>query len=184
MNHRLFRLLFSALALAAGGALARAEIEHLTLQEIVAKTDNVIYGTITAKKVIRIDHPIDGPELYFTRLTIEGKSLRDDKPLTVDVWFGGGFIDATHGVWNSEAPKVDDQKIGNRVMAFYKWADNLGGDLSGNALYAWHGGLYRTFEAPKGVIVQGRGATYAVAQNVTLSDLRAQIAELAKNRAK
>lgn len=162
----------------------QAEIARLSLPQMVAKTDNVIYGTITGKKVIRIDHPKDGPELYFTSLTIEGNSLRDGKPLTVTVWFGGGFVDATHGVWNSEAPKTDDQKIGNKVVAFYKWTDNLGGDLAGNALYAWHGGLFRTFETQKGVIVQGRGAGYAVPQNLTLTDLRAEVAKLARPAAK
>jgi hypothetical protein len=93
-----------------------------------------------------------------------------------------GFVDATHGVWNSEAPKTDDQKVGNRVVAFYKWTDNMGGGQSGNALFAWHGGLYRTFEAPKGVIVQGRGAGYAVPQNLTLEDLRSRIVQAAKSR--
>jgi hypothetical protein len=184
MTSRTLHRWLPAVALLSIAAIARAEIERLTLPQMVAKTDDVIYGTITDKKVIRIDHPKDGPELYFTSLTIEGKSLRDDKPLTVTVWFGGGFVDATHGVWNSEAPKTDDQKIGNKVVAFYKWADNLGGDLSGNALYAWHGGLFRTFDAPKGAIVQGRGSGYAIPQNVTLTDLRAQVVELAKNRAK
>jgi len=183
MRSRL-KLLLPLLALASAPSFARAEIERLTLPQIVEKSDDVIYGTITARKVIRIDHPKDGPELYFTSLTIEGTSLRDEKPITATVWFGGGFVDATHGVWNSEAPTTDDQKIGNRVVAFFKWADNMGGGLSGNALYAWHGGLYRTFEAPKGVIVQGRGAAYAVSQNVTLADLRAQIASLAKSRRK
>jgi len=150
----------------------------------VAKTDNAVYGVITARKVIRIDHPKDGVELYFTSLTIEGTSLRDGKPTTATVWFGGGFVDATHGVWNSEAPKADDQKIGSSVVAFYKWVENMGGDLSGNALYSWHGGLYRTFQAPKGVIVQGRGPGYAVTQNLTLSDLRTEIGKLARGESK
>ena len=30
-----------------------------------------------------IDHPIDGPELYFTKLTLAGQSLIDGKPITV-----------------------------------------------------------------------------------------------------
>jgi hypothetical protein len=174
----------SAALLVATATLGQAEIERLSLQQMVAKTDNVVYGTITDKKVIRIDHPQDGPELYFTSLTIEGTSLRNGQPSTVTVWFGGGFVDATHGVWNSEAPKTDDQKVGNKVVAFYKWTDNLGGDLAGNTLYAWHGGLFRTFEAPKGVIVQGRGAGYAVPQNLTLTDLRAQVAKLAQGESK
>ena len=39
-----------------------------------------------------------------------------------DVTFQGGFIDEEHGVYNSEAPVADDVKIGNRVVAFYKWS--------------------------------------------------------------
>jgi hypothetical protein len=175
-------VLYLSLTLGALAPLGFAEIVRVSLEEMVARTDNAIYGTITAKKVIRIDHPKDGPELYFTSLTIEGTSLRDGKPTSATVWFGGGFIDATHGVWNSEAPKTDDQKVGNRVVAFYKWTDNMGGGQAGNALFAWHGGLYRTFEAPKGVIVQGRGNGYAVPQNVTLDELRTRIADVAKTR--
>ena len=167
-----------ALCLTAGRA--EAQVERLSLEQMIARTDDAVYGTITEKHVIRIDHKRDGPDLYFTSLTIEGKSLKSDRALTVTVWFGGGFIDATHGVWNSEAPKADDQKIGNRIVAFYKWVDNMGGDHAGNALYAWHGGLFRTFEANKGVIVQGRGDGYAIPLNVTLSDLRQQIAQAAK----
>jgi hypothetical protein len=184
MNFRSTKHLLAAAALVLSASIARAEIERLNLTQMVARTDNAVYGTITKKNVIRIDHPRDGVELYFTSLTIEGTSLRDGKPLAVTVWFGGGFVDATHGTWNSEAPKTDDQKVGNRVVAFYKWADNRGGDLAGNALYAWHGGLFRTFEAEKGVIVQGRGAGYAVPQNVTLADLRAQVTALAKGARK
>jgi hypothetical protein len=167
-------------ALVATAAPSAAQVERLNLEQMVARADDAIYGTITEKHVIRIDHPKDGPELYFTSLTIEGRSLRSDRPLTVTVWFGGGFVDATHGVWNSEAPKADDQKVGNRIVAFYKWVSNMGGDHSGNALYAWHAGLFRTFEATKGVIVQGRGDGYAIQFNVTLADLRQQIAQAAK----
>jgi hypothetical protein len=176
------RWLLASSALAVLTVIGRAEIERLSLGEMVARTDNAIYGTITQKKVIRIDHPKDGPELYFTSLTIEGTSLRDGKPTTATVWFGGGFVDATHGVWNSEAPKTDDQRVGNRVVAFYKWTDDMGGGQSGNALFAWHGGLYRTFDAPKGVIVQGRGTGYAVPENLTLDDLRGRIVQAAKSR--
>jgi hypothetical protein len=147
---------------------------------MVEKADNAVFGTIVNKQVIRINHPVDGPELYFTTLTIEGQSLRDDKALTVDVTFAGGFIDEEHGVNNSEAPSADDTRIGNSVVAFYKWSDNLGGQLAGNGLYASHGGLYRTFESRGRTVVQGRGEGYAIEQNVEHSALKSQVGSIVK----
>lgn len=168
-------LVLSAGALVAASTLVTAQIERLDLSQMVAKTDNAVYGTITHKKVIRIDHPTDGPELYFTTLTLEGRSLKSGQALTVDVTFAGGFIDDEHGVNNSEAPTADDVEVGNSVVAFYRWTDNIGGGLAANALYAAHGGLYRTIDARKGTIVLGRGDGYAIPKNITLSDLDALI---------
>ena len=165
----------TAAAVLVAAALGTAQIERLDLNQMVSKADNAVFGTITNKEVIRIDHPKDGPELYFTTLTVEGHSLRNNEPLTVDVTFAGGFIDNEHGVHNSEAPSADDVRVGNRVVAFYKWVDNMGGDLAGNALYAAHGGLFRTFEGRRGTIVQGRGEGYAVSTNVELAALNQQI---------
>ncbi len=120
-------LLVSA-ALIAASTVASAQIERLDLSQMIAKTDNSVIGTIVRKEVIRIDHPIDGPELYFTTLTIQGTSLEDGQELSVDVTFPGGFIDEKHGVHNSVAPSADDIRAGNRVVAFYKWVPNMGGE--------------------------------------------------------
>jgi hypothetical protein len=147
----------------------------VNLTEIVAKTDDAILGTIVKKHVVRIDHPVDGPEIYFTTLSIEGVSLETAKPTTVDVSFMGGFIDAENGSFNSEAPSADDTKLGNKVVCFYRYNENMGGDFSGNEIFAWHGGIYRTFERAGKVFVQGRGEGYAIPSNITLADLKAQI---------
>jgi hypothetical protein len=139
-----------------------------------------VYGTIVDKEVVRIDHPIDGPELYYTTLFIEGASLVSGEPVTVGVSFPGGFTDAEHGVYNSEAPSADDVALGRRVVAFYAWSDNMGGDFASNALYASHGGLYPTFESRGGaVVVQGRGAGYAVRDNCTLGGLEDSVRAIA-----
>jgi hypothetical protein len=173
----------TAAAILAAATLGTAQIERLDLSQMVSKADNAVVGTITKKEVIRIDHAKDGPELYFTTLTIEGSSLRNGESLTVDVTFAGGFIDDQHGVFNSEAPSADDVKIGNKVVAFYKWLDNLGGGLAGNGLYAAHGGLFRTFDdSRKGTIVQGRGDGYAVPTNIKLAELNQQVAVLARRK--
>jgi hypothetical protein len=92
----------------------------------------------------------------------------------------GGWIDETHGSFNSEAPSADDTKVGNKVVCFYKHVENMGGDFAGNVIYTWHGGIYRTFERKNDTIVQGRGDGYAISNNVMLSDLQAQIAKMPK----
>ena len=171
-----FALVLTGLALVTAGAVGTAQIERLDLAQMVAKTDNALFGTISSKEVIRIDSPNDGPTLYFTGLTVTGTSLKSGQPVTAEMWFPGGFINETEGVHNSEAPSADDTKVGNPVVVFYKWQENMGGDFQGNGLYASHGGLYRTFENRNGeTIVQGRGDGYAISTNTSLTDLDNQI---------
>jgi hypothetical protein len=169
-----------AIALAAGAFTA--QIERLDLASMVAKTDNSVYAEIVAKRVIRVDDPVDGPELYYTILTLDGTSLRNGQSVRVDVTFPGGFINEKEGVHNSEAPSADDIKIGNRVVAFYKWSNNMGGQVRGNALYASHGGIYRTSDSPKGAMVLGRGEGYAVNKNLALADLATAVRSLATEK--
>ena len=175
MNISLTRAGLSALALTVCGALGAAQIERLDLTQMVAKTDNSIVGEIIASKVFRVDDPIDGPELYYTTITIEGRSLVDGKALQVPVTFPGGFINPEEGVHNSEAPAADEIRVGNEVIAFYKWADNMGGRVAGNALYASHGGIYRVVQSGSDYVALGKGAGYALDKNWKLQKLDAQI---------
>ncbi len=172
------RIGLAALALLGAALLGQAQIERLTLHQMVNKTDDAVLGKITKREVIRIDHDVDGPELYFTHLTIEGRSLVNGEPTTAVVTFAGGFIDDEHGVWNSEAPSEADTKVGNEVVAFHKWTANMGGDLEANAIYAAHGGLYRTVSGRKGTVVLGKGEGYAIQHNVKLTALDAQITSI------
>jgi len=172
-----------ALALAVGQHV-NAKILTLDLEAMVAATDDAVLGTIVDRTVIRVDHPIDGPELYYTTLTIQGESLRSGEERQVDVTFPGGFIDAENGAWNSEAPSVDDTVLGREVVVFSRWSDNLGGDVAANALYASHGGLYTTIDTREGKIVQGRGEGYAIPMNVTVSRLRDDITSFAQAQKK
>ena len=172
---RLAKTALAAATLVAATTLGLAQIERLDLQKMVTRADDAVVGEIVEREVIRIDHPVDGPELYFTHLTIDGRSLVDGEELTVVVTYAGGFIDDEHGVWNSEAPTEAETALGERVVAFYQWTDNMGGDLAANALYAAHGGVYRTVEGRNGTVVLGRGEGYAVANNIKLADLDKQI---------
>lgn len=177
-----FHGLLATAALVGLAALGTAQILRLDLAQMVARTDDTVHGKIAARHVVRVDHPIDGPELYFTTLTIQGTSLESGKPLTVDVIFPGGFVDEEHGAYNSEAPSADDTKVGNEVVCFFKRTENLGGDIGGNEILTWHGGLYRTFARKGETIVQGRGDGYAVPANVKLADLAREIGTLSKTK--
>lgn len=173
---KLLTTLAAAMTLAAGAAWA--QIERLDLPQMLSKADNCVVGRIIGSEVTRVDHPTDGPQLYFTHLLIEGRSLYDDAVITVPVTFAGGFIAPGNGVWNSEAPKADDVRVGNEVVAFYKWTDNMGGDVAANALYAAHGGLYRVVKGRKDKVVLGQGDGYAISNNIALGELAASIKTL------
>lgn len=159
-----------------------AQILRLDLPGMATRVDNAVFAEIVDRKIFRVDHPIDG-ELWFTTLTLKGESLLDDTQMTTKVTFMGGWDpDSGTGVYNSEAPEPDDIRIGNRVVAFYKWCDNLGADVAANSLYTAHGGIYRTARNGDATIVLGRGEGYAVSSNMTVSQLRAGIAEARQSK--
>ena len=90
---RLGGLALGAAAFLAVGTLgAFAQIEALTLQQMVQKTDGAVVGEVVDRSVVRVDHPVDGPGLYFTTITIRGKSLYTDQVITVPITFAGGFV--------------------------------------------------------------------------------------------
>jgi hypothetical protein len=169
------QIALTALVLGAATLLAPAQIKEYSLREMVMTADGAVHGQIINSVVFRVDSEIDGPELYFTTLTIEGTELNGGRAVTLDVTFAGGFVDEENGVHNSEAPSDDDIKIGNVVVAFYKWSDNMGGDVAANALYASHGGLYRTVDGPTGTVVLGRGEGYAIESNKSVEALATAI---------
>lgn len=172
----------ATVAAALFGALALAQIRSTTLSEMLNELDaKAVFGEITGSTVFRVDDPVDGPELYFTTLTVEGRGVGDGTPLTVEVTFAGGFINDTEGVYNSEAPSADAVKVGRRVVAFYKWQDNIGGGVSANAAVCAHGAFFPTFEGPKGTVVQGRGEGFAISQNMKIGALDTAVQEIRKS---
>lgn len=173
-------LWLSSLLLGALGVVSVAQIKSFTLEEMVQTADQAVYGQIIGSRVFRADSASDGSEHYFTTITVQGRTLRDGQATTVDVTFRGGFVSPTEGVYNSEAPAADDVKVGKRVVAFYKWADDMGAGVAANALVAAHGGLYRTVEGPRGVAVLGRGEGYAISSNRYVEQLEASVRAIRK----
>jgi hypothetical protein len=161
-----------------GGAVARASIERVDLRKMLQRTDGAVFAEIVGREVFFAPEP-DGPGLFFTRLTLAGRTLRDGYAIRVDVLHVGGVLDELHGAWSSEAPSADDTALGTRVIAFYSWVDDLGGGVAGNALFGSQGGLFRTLEGPLGPTVLGRGAGFAVAHNVSIAALTRAVETLA-----
>jgi len=182
MKHMLTkgRLLATA-GLVAAAAVGFAQVERLDLATMLKKTggEGTIVGKITQNQVFRTDVPNQG--LFFTQLQVDGIDLATGQPKIIDLRYVGGFISPTEGAFNSEAPHVDDVKVGNEVVVFYKWEQDLGNGVSGYTPYAWHGGVYRVINtARNGKVVLGRGVGYAVSRNWKLDELRSEVARLTK----
>ncbi len=163
-------------------ASSSAKIKALTLPEMVSLADGAVVGQITKREVFRVDHPIDGAELFYTNLSVEGRSLINGEPQTVQVTFRGGFIDSQNGAFNSEAPQEHEVALGQEVVVFHAWVENMGGDVSAQALLGGHGGLFTvSSNGNDEKIVLGRGVGYPVSKNVALDELDSEITRLAKN---
>src|SRR5262244_2676124 len=85
------RLVGPVLLLGALAAGALAQIKKFTLEEMVQTADAAVQGQIIASRVFRVDSPRDGADLFYTTITIQGRTLRDAQPITIDVTFRGGF---------------------------------------------------------------------------------------------
>ncbi|MDA0947750.1 MAG: hypothetical protein O2799_04485 [Planctomycetota bacterium] len=167
--------LVALLALLVGLPTVHAQILRLTLGQMVERTDGAVIGTIIERRVTHLEETKDGPDLFFTTLVVEGEDLATGAQTKVEVSFPGGFVDDETGVWNSEAPSAEDQRLGNRIVAFWKETADMGGGFASNALYASHGGLFRAFEDRWGrEVVLGRGEGYALDHNRRLSTLRTE----------
>ena len=175
-------LIGSMLVLTALITPGSAKIKAVTLEEMIDLTENTVYGEIVAKRCFRVDDPVAGPELYYTTITIEGRSMRDGRKLTVDLTYPGGFVNEHEGVYNSEAPSEDDSRIGARVVAFYRWSPDMGGRVPANMLMGSHGGIFRTVDGPQGRTVLGRGKGYAVPYNTRLDSLEAGVRNIVEQR--
>src|SRR5262245_17718666 len=169
------RVWCTALLLGALGAVSPAQIKRFTLEEMVQTADQAVQGQIIASRVTRVGNARDGESFYYTTITIQGRNLATAVPLTVDVTFRGGVVSETEGVFNSEAPAAGETKLGKKVVAFYRWAEDMGGGMPANALVAAHGGLYRVVEGQRGAAVLGRGDGYAIQNNLRLAELETAV---------
>jgi hypothetical protein len=160
----------------AGGALAC--IESLDLEKMMSKTDACVRGTITDVQAVRSTIDDTDWARIFTVVTVEGEDLYTGQPRTLEMAFMGGTHQGETELVSS-MPAVSDYRIGNKVVAFSapiaSWGESVG-----RCLYATYGGLYREVQTRKGPVVLGKGADFAIENNVRIADLKASIAAIQK----
>ena len=158
-----------ALALGVLAACSLAAIKALTLPELMEITTDAAHVRITAAAPVSMDWPYEGS--VWTRLSIEGQSLRTGEPVKTDVMFLGSH-DATQRFTISEMPTLQDTRVGNEAIVFW-WDDP---DMPGGGHRVFDlSGVYRvepSFGAP---VVIGKGEGFAWSENVKLADAAVQV---------
>jgi hypothetical protein len=154
-----------AALLLAGGA--QACIEALTLDEMVARVDTCVHGTITQVESVAYTPPGDD-RLIYTILTVEGEDLYTGKARTVKAAFLGGHYQGDSMLVTS-MPAPGEYRVGNEIVAFSAPIENGDwGPSVDRSLYTSMGGIYPVHKN----VVFGKGEGFAIDENRTLTDLR------------
>lgn len=152
-----------------------ASVALLNLQEYMEITVDTVHGKITAKETFRADWPEE--HTYFTRLTIEGESVRlGGEPRSYEVVFMGSH-DPADDFYHSEAPQPQDVRLGNEVVVFFARQPKLLPE-QGGVDYVWaHDGVYRVERAFGEPVLVGKGEGFAFPANVKLGEAMTRVAE-------
>jgi hypothetical protein len=166
--------LSKSVAVALGVALvaipAVASIKAMTLKELMGVTNEVVSAKIVAKDSFKLDWPMEGA--VYTRLSLDGVSLRTQQPVQTDVIFLGSH-DPADQFGTSEMPTLQDTRVGADVVVFYQANDpqvpglyNRTFDLSC---------VYRVEQAFGAPVVIGKGEGAAFPENLKLDDVRTKV---------
>jgi hypothetical protein len=166
------------LALSAAALLAipvTAAIKAMNLRELMEITQDAVHGKITARDSFRLDHPWEGA--LYTRLTIEGESLRTGEKGTFQVVFHGSHEKSDwYGI--STMPTIQDSRLGGETIVFFGEHPML----PGQNLVSSFASTYRVESGFGQPVVVGKGEGMAFPENTKLvdaaTDIRAMHAEL------
>jgi len=160
---------FAALAAAVLLALpAAAAIRALSLAELTASTHETLLVRITDRSSFAPGYPFE--EAVWTRLELQGESLRSGEPFAGSVVFLGSHEPADH-FGSSEMPTLQDTRTGTRVLLFAEQDAQFPGGarlVAHNLAY-----VYRVEDGFGTPVVIGKGEGAAFPDNVKLSEARA-----------
>jgi hypothetical protein len=149
-----------------------AAIKAMNLTELMGITTDVAHVRILEKSSFALAYPF--PEAVYTRLTVEGVSLRTGKPVETElVFLGSHDPDDQYGV--SEMPTIQDTRIRSEVIVFFQRDKAFPGEA--NILHNL-ASVYRvekTFGSP---VVIGKGEGFAFTENIKLADARVAVRDI------
>ncbi len=158
-----------ALSLGLLVAASAAAVKALTLTELMEITTDAAHVSITARSSMQLDYPMEGA--VWTRLTVEGVSLRTGEPVQTELMFLGSH-EAGDRFSISEMPTLQDTRLGGEAIVFW-WDDPL---LAGGAHRIFDlSGVYRVEQAFGAPVVIGKGEGFAWSENVKLADAGEQV---------
>jgi len=146
-----------------------AAIKAMNLAQLMSITDNAVHGTIIAKQSIRVDAP--WPNAVYTKLTIEGASLRTGEVGTFEVVFHGSH-DRRDDYIISEMPDLKDTRVGGEVVAFLEQDAPQVAGL--DVVHSW-AGLYRVERGFGQAVVIGKGKGSAFPANTALAEVNQRV---------
>ncbi|MFT7461730.1 MAG: hypothetical protein ACI9EF_000064 [Pseudohongiellaceae bacterium] len=145
-----------------------AAIKAMNLEEVMSITDDAFVGKIIAKDTVVIDHPWEGA--VYTKLTIQGESLRNGLSQVKEVVFHGSH-DPSDDYLTSEMPELKDTRVGGQVMVLSQTSKEHGGQ---NVVYSL-AGAYRIESGFGEPVVIGKGDGFAFPKNAKLSAVREDV---------
>lgn len=150
-------------------APALAAIKAMTLAELMAITTDAVQGRITAKSSFALDYPFEGA--VYSKLTIEGESLRTGAAVSTSVIFLGSH-DPADQYGTSEMPTLQDTRVGNEVVVFHARDEQFPGGANVVHNLASVFRVEQSFGTP---VLMGKGEGSAFVENLRLADATALI---------
>lgn len=160
------KLAAALVAAAALGVPVAAAVRALSLSELMGITSEAAHVRILAKDSFASDWPVQGA--VWTRLSVQGQSLRTGEPLQTEVVFLGSH-DPRDGYGTSEMPTLQDTRVGQEAVIFYFTDPDMPGQR--NRVFDLSG-VYRVEQAFGEPVVVGKGEGLAFPDNLKLKDAR------------
>jgi len=165
---------FPKIAAAALGAAVlavpvAAAIKAMTLKELMGITTDTALVHIVDKTTFHSDWPVSG--VVWTKMTVQGESLRTGEPVTTSVYFLGSH-DPRDDYGTSEMPSLQDTRVGADAVVFFKHDADSPGQMNTVGGLA---GVYRVEQGFGEPVVIGKGEGFAFADNIKLADARALV---------
>jgi hypothetical protein len=146
-----------------------AAVKALTLAELMTVNTEAARVRILGKSSFASDYPLAG--VVWTRLVVEGVSLRTGEPVATEVVFLGSH-DPRDGYGTSEMPALQDTRVGGEAVMFWFRDEAMPARLN---VVSDHTAVYRVERGFGEPVLVGKGEGLAFPENVKLAEAAARV---------